>query len=143
MDADPFDLQRFVDAQDPVWDDVLAELHAARKRTHWMWFIFPQLAALGRSSMARHYGLSGLDEARAYWEHAALGPRLRTCCQALLQNGATDPHAVFGSPDDLKLKSCMALFAAAVPDEPLFRQVLDRYYGGVRDERTLALVRGR
>jgi len=143
MDADPFELQRFVDAQDRVWDDVLAELRTARKRTHWMWFVFPQLAALGRSSMARHYGLSGLDDARAYWKHPVLGPRLRTCCEALLHNGATDPHAVFGSPDDLKLRSCLTLFAAAEPGEPLFPQVLDRYYRGVRDDRTLALVQGR
>jgi uncharacterized protein (DUF1810 family) len=140
MESSAFDLQRFVDAQDPVYPQVLQELRAARKRTHWMWFVFPQLAALGMSSMARHYGLSGMAEARAYLAHPVLGLRLRECCEALLANGASDPHAVFGSPDDLKLRSCLTLFAAADPGEALFVKVLDRYYGGEPDARTIALL---
>ena len=142
MDADPFDLQRFVDAQARVHADALAELRAARKRTHWMWFVFPQLAALGRTGTAKHYGLSGLDEARAYLRHPVLGARLRECCDALLHNGASDPHAVMGSPDDLKLRSCMTLFAAAGPHDAVFRDVLQRYYGGEPDPLTTALLKG-
>ncbi|HYD75033.1 DUF1810 domain-containing protein [Ramlibacter sp.] len=139
MAADPFDLQRFVAAQDPVLDTVLQELRAGCKRTHWMWFVFPQLAALGRSHMARHYGLRSLDEARAYWAHPVLGPRLRTCCEALLQARGRSAHDVFGSPDDLKLRSCMTLFALAAPAEPLFDDVLQAFCGGERDAHTAAL----
>lgn len=139
MSTDPFDLQRFVDAQDPVLGTVLAELRAARKRSHWMWFVFPQLAALGHSAMARHYGLASLQEAGAYWQHPVLGPRLRTCCDALLQVQGRSAHDVFGSPDDLKLRSCMTLFALAAPTEPMFDRVLQQFCGGERDARTVAL----
>ncbi|TFZ07745.1 DUF1810 domain-containing protein [Ramlibacter humi] len=136
---DAFDLQRFVDAQAPVYATALAELHAGDKRTHWMWFVFPQHEALGRSGMARRYGLRSLDEACAYWKHPLLGARLRECCEALMQVENLSAHDILGSPDDLKLRSCLTLFELAAPEEPLFARLLDRYYGGDRDERTLAL----
>lgn len=140
-DGDPFDLARFVDAQSPLYDEVRAELAAGSKRSHWMWFVFPQHRALGRSATALHYGIGSADEARAYARHAVLGPRLRECCALLLAAPASrSAHDILGSPDDLKLRSSMTLFAAALPDEPLFARVLDRFYGGARDERTLALL---
>lgn len=130
-------LARFVDAQSTVWADVLAELTAGAKRTHWMWFVFPQLRGLGRSATAQYYGIASAGEARAYWAHPVLGPRLRQCAQALLALRGRSAQQIFGSPDDLKLRSCMTLFAEVAPDEPLFRQVLDRCFGGQRDELTL------
>jgi len=133
------DLQRFVDAQDPVWDDVLAELRAGRKRTHWMWFVFPQVAGLGRSATAQHFALGGLDDARGYGAHPVLGPRLREACDALLGLTGTTARAVLGSPDDLKLRSSMTLFAAADPAEPRFPGVLAQWYDGP-DPRTLELL---
>ena len=141
MAHDPFDLQRFVTAQDPVWEDVLDELRAGRKRTHWMWFVFPQLAALGRSSIARHYGLSGLEEAKAYLAHPVLGARLVECCQVLLQLQDDDPVAIFGPVDAMKLRSCLTLFAEAAPAEAVFRQGLAKYYGGSPDPLTAAALR--
>ena len=139
--ADPFNLERFVDAQAPVFETVLAELRAGRKRTHWMWFVFPQLAGLGRSSTARFYGIGSLDEARAYLAHPVLGPRLDLCTRIVLASEAPSLHALFGSPDDLKFRSCMTLFAqmADARDNP-FRQALDRWCGGQPDEQTLALI---
>lgn len=135
---DPFDLQRFVDAQAPVMADVEAELRAGRKRRHWMWFVFPQLDGLGSSPMARRYAISGLDEARAYLAHPVLGPRLK-CCAALVKDAPGDDiRAVMGSPDDLKLCSSMTLFHAADPGEPVFAAVVARWYGGRADPRTLA-----
>ena len=136
------DLQRFVDAQDPVWDDVLAELRAGRKRTHWMWFVFPQLAGLGRSSTAQHYAVADLAEARGYLAHPVLGPRLREACDVLLGLTGTTASAVLGSPDDVKLRSSMTLFAAADPDEPRFPAVLEHWYDGP-DDATLRLLRPR
>ena len=135
-----FDLQRFATAQDGVIDTVLAELRAARKRTHWMWFVFPQLRGLGASSMAQHYGIASLDEARAYLADPVLGPRLRQCCELMLaappERSALD---ILGSPDDLKFRSCLTLFSLADPDEAVFRQALQRFYAGRPDPRTLAL----
>jgi uncharacterized protein (DUF1810 family) len=136
---DPFDLQRFVDAQAPVMEAVRAELRAGRKRTHWMWFVFPQLRGLGSSSMARHYGISSLEEARAYLAHPVLGPRLRECCALLLAVPGRSAHEILGSPDDLKFRSCLSLFSLAAPDETVFGQALQRFYGGAADPRTLAL----
>jgi uncharacterized protein (DUF1810 family) len=138
-DAD--DLQRFVDAQDAVYDDVLDELRDGRKASHWMWFVFPQLRGLGHSAMATRYGIASLAEARGYLRHAVLGPRLRECTRRVLAIEGRSAHAIFGSPDDLKLRSCMTLFRAADPAEPLFDAVLRRYYGGEADPRTLALLR--
>ncbi len=130
------DLQRFVDAQSQTYDQALAELRAGRKRTHWMWFVFPQVAGLGRSGTAQHYAVAGLAEARAYLAHPVLGPRLRESAAALTQLDTSDPVAVLGSVDAMKLRSSMTLFAAAAPDEPVFRQVLDQYFDGTPDDAT-------
>lgn len=132
-------LEDFIVAQDPVYDQVRRELAAGCKQSHWMWFIFPQLAGLGRSAMSRRFALASLEEARRYWEHPVLGPRLRECIELVLGCGKTDPHAIFGSPDDLKFRSCMTLFALAVPQERLFQTALDRFFGGQGDPQTLAL----
>lgn len=137
---DPFELSRFVQAQEPLMEAVRRELRAGRKRSHWMWFVFPQLRGLGASPMAQRYAIGSLDEARAYLAHPVLGPRLRDCCGLLLAlDGEADIHDVLGSPDDLKLKSCLSLFLIAAPQEELLRACLDRFYGGSMDERTLAL----
>ena len=133
----PFDLQRFVEAQAPLFDGVLAELRAGHKRTHWMWFVFPQLRCLGRSATARHYGLDGLDEARAYVQHPLLGPRLLQCAELLLGVEGRTVHQIFGSPDDLKLCSCMTLFERAAADATSYARVIDRYCAGRRDGLTL------
>ena len=137
----PFDLRRFVQAQDPVLPQARAELAAGRKRTHWMWFVFPQLAGLGHSATARHYALRSLDEARAYLDHPVLGPRLLDCVRLANAVEGRTAHEVFGSPDDLKFRSCLTLFALARPEEALFRAALDKYYGGAMDPATLALLR--
>src|SRR5438552_18373980 len=113
---DRFDLQRFLTAQEPVFETVLAELRAGGKRSHWMWFVFPQLAGLGRSSMARFYGISGIEEARAYLAHPLLGSRLDLCTRIVLASQSPSLHAIFGSPDDLKFRSCMTLFSLATDD---------------------------
>ena len=113
---------------------------AGCKRTHWMWFVFPQHRALGRSAMAARYGLASKAEAAAYWEHAVLGARLDECCRLVLAAEQRTAHQIFGSPDDLKLRSSMTLFAAALPRQPLFQQVLERYYCGEHDAHTLALL---
>ena len=136
--SDPFDLQRFVDAQAGVHETALAELKAGRKRTHWMWFVFPQVAGLGSSSMAHAYAVSGLEEARAYLAHPILGPRLLACTAAVNAVTGRSAHDIFGSPDDLKFRSSMTLFARAAPDEPAFRKALAKYYGGREDPQTLA-----
>jgi uncharacterized protein (DUF1810 family) len=126
MAGDPFDLDRFVAAQaGGVYEQALAELRNGRKRSHWMWFIFPQHRDLGRSATARFYGLGGVDEARAYAEHPLLGERLRQCCRTILPHlAATSSEAILGPIDALKLRSSMQIFAEAVPDEPLFTEVL-------------------
>lgn len=133
-------LADFVAAQDAVYDRVRQELAAGRKRSHWMWFIFPQLAGLGHSGMARRYALASREEARRYWEHPVLGPRLKECTQLVLECGEKDAHRIFGSPDDLKFRSSMTLFALAVPEEPLFQTALEQFYGGQPDPRTLDLL---
>jgi uncharacterized protein (DUF1810 family) len=138
--SDPFDLQRFRNAQEPVYATALAEIRAGRKQSHWMWFIFPQLAALGRSPTAKHYGLSGLAEAQAYFDHPILGPRLVACVRALMYVHFRTAHDIFGSPDDLKLRSCLTLFARAVPREPIFREALARYFKGEPDPLTVELL---
>ena len=135
-----FDLDRFVKAQDPVIGNVLRELRAGRKETHWMWFVFPQLRGLGRSAMAGHYGIADLAEARAYLRHAVLGPRLKECVEAVLGVTGRTLHEIFGSPDDMKFRSSMTLFAAASDGGQPFRQALDRYCGGREDPATLSLL---
>ena len=139
MDAQP-DLTRFLTAQSPVLDAVLAELHAGRKESHWMWFIFPQLGALGRSATARFYGIKDLEHARRYLAHPVLGPSLLECTCAVLAHGDRSAHAIFGSPDDLKFRSCMTLFDLAGPQQPEFRQALELFYGGEPDPVTVGLL---
>ena len=132
-------LERFTSAQDDggTYDRALAELRAGRKQTHWSWFVLPQIAGLGRSSTSVHYAVTGLDEARDYLAHPVLGPRLRECAQALLYLPGRDADAVLGPVDAQKLRSCMTLFAAADPADPLFPAVLDRYFAGRPDPATL------
>lgn len=137
--ADSFELDRFVAAQATVIEAVRDELRAGRKRSHWMWFVFPQLKGLGFSSTAQHYGIASLDEARAYLAHPVLGPRLRECCALMLAVPGKSAHDILGSPDDLKFRSCLTLFRLAAPQESVFREGLERFYGGEPDPRTLAL----
>lgn len=133
-------LERFVEAQDRVYVSVCEELAAGEKESHWMWFVFPQLKALGRSSIAKHFGIESKDEALAYWKHPVLGPRLKECTKLVLAVGDKTIHEVFGSPDDLKFRSCMTLFAQVAPEEPVFSQALERFFGGQPDEHTLELL---
>lgn len=137
---DPFELARFVDAQQAVHAQALAELRAGRKRTHWMWFVFPQMAGLGMSSTAQHYCIRSLAEAQAYLQHPVLGARLRQCARALLELRGPSAEAILGYPDVMKLKSSMTLFAAVPDAGPEFSGVLARYYDGAQDERTLRLL---
>jgi uncharacterized protein (DUF1810 family) len=141
--ADPFTLARFVDAQAAVYPAALAELRAGRKTGHWIWFVFPQLAGLGRSPMSQRYAISGLDEARAYLGDPVLGPRLLECCRALLDHGGRSAEAILGSIDAVKVRSSMTLFHRAAPDEPAFRRVVDVLYGGSLDPRTDELLASR
>ncbi len=133
---DPFELERFVRAQAPVYDDVVAELAAGCKTSHWMWFVFPQLKGLGSSAMANRYGIGSLEEARAYWAHPLLGPRLARCTGLVLGVEGRSAREIFGSPDDLKFRSCMTLFARAT-GEPIYSRALDKFFAGVPDEATL------
>lgn len=137
----PFDLERFVAAQEGIYEGALRELRAGRKTGHWIWFIFPQLVGLGRSEMSRAYGIESLDEARAYLAHPVLGHRLRECVNAVLVTSGTTADAIFGSLDAMKVRSSMTLFHRAAPEEPLFAEVLERFYGGVSDEVTDALLK--
>jgi uncharacterized protein (DUF1810 family) len=138
--ADPFELSRFVLAQEPVLAQVRRELSEGRKRSHWMWFVFPQLRGLGHSEMARRYGLSSLEEAQAYLAHPLLGPRLVECTELVNGVQGRSLHDILGSPDDLKFHSCMTLFAHARPEEPAFQQALDRYCEGREDRRTAEML---
>ena len=137
---DPFDLKRFVDAQDRIYDTVVDELTAARKRSHWMWFIFPQLRGLGSSPTAVRFAISSADEARAYLAHELLGPRLRECARMVARIDGRSAEDIFGWPDDMKLRSSMTLFARAADDNADFVAVLDKFYGGEEDPATLALL---
>jgi uncharacterized protein (DUF1810 family) len=135
---DPYQLERFVAAQDDgSYGDAVAELRAGRKASHWMWFIFPQVAGLGRSAMAQHFAISSLGEAQAYLRHPVLGPRLRECAQILAGLDGKSADQILGGVDAMKLRSSMTLFMTAAPDEALFREVLDKYFGGVADQHTL------
>ena len=135
-------LERFVKAQAPVYSAALEELRDGRKRSHWMWFVFPQLAGLGSSPMAQRYAIRSLAEARAYASHPVLGPRLVECTQLVNGVGGRSAHDIFGSPDDLKFRSSMTLFARAAPEEPAFRAALERYFGGAEDPRTIETLEG-
>ncbi|MFL1876701.1 DUF1810 domain-containing protein [Hansschlegelia beijingensis] len=141
MAQDPYDLERFVAAQAPVFDQALAELRAGAKRSHWMWFVFPQLRGLGSSPMASFYGLSSLDEARAYLAHPVLGPRLARSVETVLGVEGRSLGEVFGTPDDMKFRSSMTLFARAAGEaDSVFARALARYCDGAEDGRTLALI---
>ena len=135
--SDPFDLQRFVDAQARVYSSVLDELRAGRKRSHWIWFIFPQVAGLGSSPTAARYAISSLDEARSYLRHDVLGPRLHECTRLVNAVQGRSIGQIFGSPDDLKVRSSMTLFARATEDNNDFVELLARYYDGEEDPSTL------
>lgn len=139
---DPFDLHRFVATQDSgdIYDQALREIRQGYKTSHWMWFVFPQIAGLGRSATARHYAVKSLAEAEAYLAHPVLGPRLRECARALVELGATDPVALFGLIDAQKLQSSMTLFNRAAPDATVFSEVLDRYFDGREDGGTLGHI---
>jgi uncharacterized protein (DUF1810 family) len=139
--ADPFDLDRFVRAQDPVLDQVRRELGEGRKRSHWMWFVFPQLRGLGRSATAQRYGIGSLDEARAYLAHPVLGPRLVECTGLVNRVEGRSVHQIFGSPDDLKFHSSMTLFASADPEALAFRKALGKHFGGALDTLTVEKLR--
>jgi len=139
--SDPHDLERFVSAQAPVWRQAIAELRAARKESHWMWFVFPQLRGLGTSTMAERYGIASRAEATAYLAHPVLGPRLVEATEAMLAAPRTlSALAILGPPDDVKFRSSMTLFAAIAPSGSPFAPALDRYFGGVRDPATLAML---
>ena len=135
--ADEFGLQRFVDAQARNYAEALAELRRGRKTSHWMWYVFPQMAGLGASAMAQTYAIGSLAEARAYLAHPVLGPRLADCVAATLDVDGRTARQIFGSPDDLKFRSSLTLFAHTAPDEPLFRQALEKFFDGKPDPRTL------
>ncbi len=140
--SDPFHLQRFIDAQAGVYETALLEIRLGAKQSHWMWFIFPQLAALGRSPTAKFYGLASLDEARAYLEHPLLGRRLENCVDALLASSShSSAERIFGPVDAMKLRSSLTLFDRVRPRQ-LFDRALLNFFGGARDERTLALLAG-
>lgn len=136
--SDTYDLQRFVEAQQAVYPRVVAELRAGRKQSHWMWFIFPQIEGLGHSAMAQRYAIGSRAEAVAYLEHPVLGPRLRECTRLVNAVADKDIHAILGSPDDMKFKSSMTLFARAAADNADFAAALDKYYGGEFDAATIA-----
>lgn len=138
--ADPFDLRRFVDAQERAYDTALEELRSGRKRSHWIWFVFPQLQGLGRSTTAIRYSITSLDEAKAYLEHPVLGPRLRECARVVTGIQGSTADDIFGWPDNLKVRSSMTLFARATEDNAEFRAVLDGLYDGVEDAVTAELL---
>ena len=142
MATDAFDLERFVEAQAGTYQRALTELRDGSKRSHWMWFIFPQLRGLGASTMAQTYGIAGLAEARAYLAHPLLGPRLLECVQALLGHAGRSAEAILGGIDALKLRSCLTLFARAAPDVPEFAQALQAFCGGEPDMLTLRMLAG-
>ncbi|HOT28143.1 MAG TPA: DUF1810 domain-containing protein [Candidatus Ozemobacteraceae bacterium] len=138
--GDAFNLERFVQAQNDVYDDVLVELKNGRKRSHWMWFVFPQFEGLGFSPISEMYSIKSLAEATAYIAHPVLGPRLIECAETVLGVEGRSAHEIFGSPDDMKLKSCATLFARVSPPGSPFHRILDKYYSGVQDDRTLELL---
>lgn len=141
MNSTSHGLERFVEAQDRVYASVLKELAGGNKTSHWMWFVFPQLKALGRSSMAKYFGIESGGETLAYWQHPILGKRLKECTELVLAAGGKTVHEIFGSPDDLKFRSCMTLFAQVAPNEPVFSRALERFFGGQPDEMTLNLLK--
>jgi uncharacterized protein (DUF1810 family) len=138
--GDPYNLGRFLEAQEGDYEQALSEIASGRKRSHWMWYIFPQLDGLAFSSTSKHYSIKSLDEARAYLEHPILGPRLLECTEAAVRVEGRTAREIFGSPDDLKLRSCATLFACASPPGSVFDRLLAKYYQGRRDDKTLHLL---
>jgi uncharacterized protein (DUF1810 family) len=138
--ADPYTLERFVDAQKEDYARAISELDAGRKRSHWMWYIFPQFEGLGASSTSRQYSVKSLAEAEAYLAHPILGPRLLACAEAVLRIEGRSAVAIFGSPDDMKLRSCATLFAAVSAEDSVFHRIIDRYFHGQPDDKTLRLL---
>jgi uncharacterized protein (DUF1810 family) len=138
--ADPYDLNRFVQAQKLDYARALGEIRGGRKQSHWMWYIFPQIEGLGQSSISKRYSIKSLAEAEAYLRHPLLGPRLRECCKTVLGVEGRSAHEIFGSPDDFKLKSCATLFAYVSAPGSEFDRLLDKYFQGRRDEETLRLL---
>ena len=138
--AELFNLQRFIDAQAHQYDNAISELKSGRKRTHWIWFIFPQLKGLGHSDIARHYAIKSLAEARAYLDHPLLGARLKECTLTVLNVEGRSAHEIFGHPDDLKFLSCMTLFSAISAPGTVFEQAIDKYYNGIADQATLSIL---
>jgi len=138
--SDPYDLERFVNAQAPIYDRALAEITRGRKQSHWMWFVFPQFAGLGFSDMSRRFAIATLAEARAYLAHPLLGARLTECAEAVLNVKDASALAIFGSPDDMKLRSSATLFAAVSPPGSVFHRLLDAYFGGMEDRETMRLI---
>jgi uncharacterized protein (DUF1810 family) len=136
MEPDPFNLARFTEAQNGVYEHAVAELRRGQKTSHWMWFVFPQIAGLGQSATSRHYAITSLAEAQAYVLHPVLGPRLRECASILASLSGRTAQQIFGSIDAVKLRSSMTLFQRADPDEQLFGRVLDRYFDGAADPAT-------
>ena len=137
---DPYDLGRFLCAQADDYPQALAEIKSGQKRTHWMWYIFPQLDGLAFSSTSKHYSIKSVEEARAYLDHPILGPRLRECAGAVIHIEGRSATEIFGSPDDLKLRSCATLFACVLPPDSVFDRLLEKYYRGGGDEKTLQLL---
>ena len=138
--ADPYHLHRFILAQDPVYPKVCAELTAGAKTSHWMWFVFPQLKALGRSAIAQHFGIASRAEAEAYWQHPMLGFRLKACSELVMAVEGESALQIFHSPDDLKFRSSITLFAQVAPQEAVFEHMLAKYFGGKGDAMTLDLL---
>ena len=138
--ADPYDLARFVRAQERDYEKALSEIRDGRKRSHWMWYIFPQFDGLGVSSTSIHYAIKSVGEAEAYLRHPVLGPRLLEIAQAAVEVEGRSALAVFGTPDDMKLQSCATLFASVSPAGSVFQRLLDRYFGGEPDDKTLGLL---
>jgi uncharacterized protein (DUF1810 family) len=137
---DPYDLNRFVQAQQDDYHRALSEIRNGRKRSHWMWYVFPQLDGLGFSATSRRYGIKSVAEAEAYLSHAVLGPRLLECCEAALRIEGRSAFEIFGSPDEMKLRSCATLFARVSPAGSAFDRLLEKYFQGERDAKTLRLL---
>ncbi|QPD06033.1 MAG: hypothetical protein Nkreftii_003807 [Candidatus Nitrospira kreftii] len=138
--SDAYNLHRFLTAQEPVYDTVLDELRAGRKASHWIWFIFPQIAGLGHSGMAQQFAIGSLDEAKVYLQHPVLGPRLRACTQLVLEVNGRSAEEIFGYPDNLKFRSCMTLFMASTTDNTIFKGALLTYFDGQPDQQTLDIL---
>ncbi|MBX9723595.1 MAG: DUF1810 domain-containing protein [Candidatus Obscuribacterales bacterium] len=138
--TDDYNLQRFLDAQEGIYDSVLAELRAGRKSSHWIWFIFPQIKGLGHSAMAQQFAIGSLEEAKSYLQHPVLGPRLRECTQLVLDVNGRSAEEIFGYPDHLKFRSCMTLFLTAATDNKIFQDALLKYFDGQPDQATLDLL---